>query len=86
LSATDTIDGFHVTSGSFEVTVGAASQLVFTTQPGDAVAGSAFGTQPIITIEDAGGNTVTTDTNAIALAISSERASFRAARQRPPVG
>jgi len=71
LSATDTIDGFHVTSGSFEVTVGAASQLAFTTQPGDAVAGSAFGTQPIITIEDAGGNTVTSDTNAIALAISS---------------
>jgi hypothetical protein len=57
------VDGAFTTadSATFDVTVGQASQLVFTVQPGGAVAGSAFGTQPVVTIEDAGGNTVTTD-------------------------
>ena len=50
-------------SAAFDVTVGPASQLVFTTQPGDAAAGTAFGTQPVVTVEDAGGNTVTSDTS-----------------------
>jgi hypothetical protein len=58
-------------STPFDVTVGQASQLVFTVQPGDAAAGSAFGTQPVVTIEDAGGNTVTTDTDSVTMAIGS---------------
>ncbi len=67
----DAIDGSLTGANSDPITVstGAASQLVFTTEPGDAVAGSAFGTQPVVTIEDAGGNTVTTDSNAITLSI-----------------
>jgi hypothetical protein len=69
LTATDTADGLTTTSSPFDVTVGAPAQLVFTTQPNGADAGSAFTTQPVVIIEDAGGNTVTTDTNAITMAI-----------------
>jgi hypothetical protein len=58
-STVDTTAGTIVSSG-FNVTVGAASQLVFTTQPSaSTVAGVAFAQQPVVTIEDAGGNTVT---------------------------
>ena len=69
LTATDAGDSLSKTSAAFDVTVGPAAQLVFTTQPGDGTGGSALSTQPTVTIEDAGGNTVTTDTNAITLAI-----------------
>ena len=69
LTATDAADGLTTTSSSFDVTVGAPAQVVFTTQPSGAVAGSAFTGQPVVTIEDAGGNTVTSDTHAITLAI-----------------
>jgi hypothetical protein len=70
LTATDTADGLTNTSSPFDVTVGAPAQLVFTIQPGDASAGSPFGTQPTVTIEDAGGNTVTTDVSTISLAVA----------------
>ena len=69
LTATDATDSLSKTSSAFDVTVGPAAQLVFTTQPGNGTGGSALSTQPTVTIEDAGGNTVTTDTNAITLAI-----------------
>ena len=73
------------TSAPFTVSTGPATQIVFTTEPTNAIGGSAFVTQPMVTIEDAGGNTVTTDTHAIALAIhSGPAAPFRAARQRTP--
>ena len=70
LTATDTGDSLTNTSSAFDVTVGAPALLVFTTQPGDATAGSSFGTQPVVTIEDAGGNTITTDTSSITLAVA----------------
>src|SRR5207237_630747 len=48
------------TTGAFTITFAAASQIVFTTQPSaSTVAGVAFATQPVATIEDAFGNTVT---------------------------
>ena len=68
LRATDAGDGFTTTSSSFDVGTGVPSQLVFTTEPGGATGGSAFTTQPTVTVEDAGGNTVTSDTHAITLA------------------
>ena len=58
-----------VTSGTFSVTAGTASQLVFTTQPGGGANGAAWGTQPAVSVEDAGGNVVTNATNSITLAI-----------------
>lgn len=36
-----------------------AAKLVFTTQPGTVVAGATFGTEPVVAVEDAGGNIVT---------------------------
>ena len=71
LTATDTADSLTNTSSPFDVTVGAPVQLVFTVEPGDATAGAAFGTQPTVTIEDAGGNTVSTDVSTITLAMGS---------------
>ena len=51
---------------------GAATQLVFTTEPvGYVLSGTAFSTQPVVTIEDANGNTVTSSTDSIQLAITS---------------
>jgi adhesin/invasin len=47
-------------AASYTIAHGAASQLVFTTQPAGATAGSALTTQPVATIEDSAGNTVTT--------------------------
>ena len=56
-------------SSTFNVTVGPAAQVGFTQQPSTSVHGVAFGTQPIITVQDAGGNTVTTSSASITMAI-----------------
>jgi hypothetical protein len=68
-----TISGpITVNSSSLSITVGAASKLVFTTQPvGGVKEGTNFGTEPVVTVEDSGGNTVTTDTGTVALSIGS---------------
>ena len=87
LTATDATDSLSKTSSAFNVTVGPAAQLVFTTQPGNGTGGTALSTQPTVTIEDAGGNTVSTDTNTITLAIGTNPArapSRAAARPRWP--
>lgn len=62
---------FSVNSSSFNVTVGAAAQLLFTTQPSGAVSNAAFTTQPVVTAADAGGNTVTSYAGTVALSILS---------------
>lgn len=54
------------TSSTFNITPGAATQLVFTTQPGGGTGGVAWPQQPVVTVEDASGNTVTTGTNSTA--------------------
>ncbi len=71
LTATDGSLTAGISSPAFNVSVGPAAQLGFTTQPGGATAGSAFTTQPVVAIEDAGGNTVTTNASAVSLAIAS---------------
>ena len=69
LAASDTTDGVSGTSSGFNVIAGTATQLVFTVAPGNGTGGIALGLQPTVTIEDAGGNTVTTDTNPVTMAI-----------------
>ncbi len=66
LTASSTNGGTATTvdSSAFDVTVGAASQLIFTQQPTAITAGSNFSSDVTLTIEDAGGNTVTTGTGA----------------------
>jgi trimeric autotransporter adhesin len=69
LTATD--GTLTATSAAFSIAVGPAAQLAFTTQPdGNATAGAAFPTQPKLTVQDAGGNTVTTDSSTVALSIT----------------
>src|SRR5450755_4112047 len=72
VTATDTsLPGFSVTSTPFSVSAGPPSQLVFTTQPNNSTGGVAFPSQPVVTVEDVGGNVVTTDSSTVTLAITS---------------
>jgi len=59
-------------TGTFAVTAGPAAQLAFTTQPGGGTSGSAWLTQPAVSVEDSGGNVVTGSTSAVTLAIASQ--------------
>ena len=58
-------------SASFTVSVGAANKLVFTTMPGNTARNTVFATQPVVVVQDAGGNTVTSSTIPITLSIAS---------------
>ena len=57
-------------SASFTITVGPASKLAFTTSPSDALPNTTIPTQPVVTVQDAGGNTVTTAGPSVTLAIT----------------
>src|SRR5207249_3538431 len=57
------------TSNTFNISVGAAAKLAFTQQPGGGTGGTAWATQPKVTVQDAGGNTVATSSASITLAI-----------------
>ncbi len=59
-----------VDSASFTITVGSASKLGFTTQPNGGVTGSVWSTQPVVAVQDAGGNTITTATNSISVVLT----------------
>ena len=52
---------------------GGAAKLAFTTQPVGANGATAFGTQPSVTVQDAGGNTVVGNTSSVTLAITERR-------------
>ena len=70
LAATDGLLTSATTS-SVSVIAGAATKVVVTTQPvGGVIEGTAFATQPIVTVEDANNNVVTTDTSTVTLAVS----------------
>ncbi len=47
-----------------------ASQLAFTTEPGDADTGDNLAPQPVVTVEDAHGNAVTSDTGSVTIALA----------------
>jgi hypothetical protein len=69
LSATAASVTGTFTSGAFNVTVGVLSQLVFSQQPTNAVAGVAIGPAMTVTAQDAVGNTVTTFNGNVTLTI-----------------
>ena len=56
------------TSSVLAVTVGAPAKLAFGTQPGGGVAGTVWAAQPVVLVQDAGGNTVTSATTAVTIA------------------
>jgi len=58
------------TSAGFTITAGAASRLAFTVSPTGSVPGVPFPVQPKVAIRDAYGNTVTTATNPVTLAVT----------------
>ena len=58
------------TSGTFAITVGAAAKLAFTTSPSASTGGVAFTTQPVVKVQDMGGNTVVGNTSSVALTIT----------------
>jgi hypothetical protein len=61
-----TAGSVHQDSNSLGVTVGSAAKLVFTTQPSSAAThGVAFAQQPVVSVEDAGGNVVITDSTTV---------------------
>ena len=53
-------------TGPFAIIPGPARQAVFSTQPGNAAAGALLATQPVVSIEDAAGNLVTSGPDASA--------------------
>jgi len=59
------------TSSAIAVSPGAAAKLAFTVQPSEAVAGAAISPAVQLTVQDALGNTVTSATTSIVLAITS---------------
>ena len=59
-----------VSSPSTTISSGAATKLSFTAQPSGCTDATVCTTQPVVTIQDALGNTVTTATSSIALAIN----------------
>ena len=60
LTATDveSTGTLTTTSASFTISIGPPAQLVFTTSPGASTSGTAFAAQPVVAIEDAGGNII----------------------------
>ena len=66
------VSGGKTGTASATVTGAVAAKLAFTTQPGASdTAGTIFSTQPVVTVEDANGNPVTTSGGSITLAITS---------------
>ncbi len=66
-------------SGNFEgeidnvsVTIYEATQLAFTTQPGNGTAGGPLAAQPVVELQDVLGNVVTTETSTVTLAIGTD--------------
>ncbi len=70
LVATDGTDLLSATSAPFDISAGAASQLVFTKQPTSSAGGQAFTGQPQVTVADAGGNTVTGNSDQVTLSLT----------------
>src|SRR5207253_1062183 len=67
------------------VAPGAANKLVVTTQPAGATAGSAFATQPVVTIEDQFGNTVTGDSSTVTVSLGAGSGSLQGTLSRAAV-
>jgi trimeric autotransporter adhesin len=70
-------------SNTFTITAGPATKLAFTTSPSSSTGGTAFGTQPAVTVQDAGGNTVTTNTASITLTITTPAGAALACAANP---
>ncbi|PZS18458.1 MAG: hypothetical protein DLM57_06270 [Pseudonocardiales bacterium] len=59
-----------VASASITIGIGPAARLTFSVSPSDSFVNGKFFSQPIVTIQDAGGNTISSDTSSVTLAIT----------------
>ncbi|CAN5442623.1 hypothetical protein BH10ACT6_BH10ACT6_10820 [soil metagenome] len=57
-------------SSTLIVTIGPASRLVFNTSPANTVLNTAFTNQPVVSVRDAGGNTVTASSASVLLSLN----------------
>ena len=64
-----------ITSGTFNVTAGTATKLVFVQQPSNVVAGTSIAPAVTVAIEDAQGNIVTNATNQVSIGIGTNAGS-----------
>jgi hypothetical protein len=71
------------TSSSVSITTGAASTLAFTTSPSSSTGGTAFASQPAVSVQDAGGNTVTTSVASVTLTITTPAGAALACSANP---
>src|SRR5205807_1449097 len=62
-------------SAPFDIGVGSPAQLVFTSTPAAGTGGVSWTKQPVVTVEDAGGNPVSTATGDVHLAITASTGS-----------
>ena len=71
LTATDAADNLTipVSSSTFNITPGPATQLAFATSPSTTVVGDPLAPQPAVVVEDAGGNATTINMGTVSLAI-----------------
>ena len=69
-SGSPSVTASTVMSSPFDVSDTTATQLAFTTQPGNGVAGRTLVSQPAVSLQDAAGRLVTTDTAPISLFIT----------------
>ncbi|MDQ1460002.1 MAG: trimeric autotransporter adhesin, partial [Actinomycetota bacterium] len=73
------------TSTGITVSTGPAARLVFTTQPSSSTGGVDFTTQPAVSVQDAGGNTVTADTTGVTLTITTPAGAVLGCTNNGPV-
>ncbi len=74
LTATDAADNLTTASAPsnpFNIAVGPAAKLAFTSSPGTTVVGDPLSPRPVVAVEDAGGNVTTQKTGAVSLGIGS---------------
>ena len=72
LTATDAADNLTTASAPstpFNITPGPAAQLAFTASPGTTLIGSPLSPQPVVAVEDAGGNVTTINMGTVSLGI-----------------
>jgi hypothetical protein len=61
----------NAVSANLTITVGSPAKLAFTTSPsGTTASNTVFATQPVVTVQDAGGNTVTSSSTSVTLSIT----------------
>ena len=71
MTATNPYGSATTASQTLVLAVGAATQLVFTTTPASTANGVAFSAQPVVQVEDSGGNVVTSPSASVTLGIAS---------------